>query len=318
MVRIPLALCVVLILAQPATSERPGDSTKDVGADSNVGCLKEPKEVQRLRIDKPGIYENYLVDGKWIDSTLVKIRADDVTLRNCEIRNGLGNGIFVDRKRVLIENCKIHHLLSGSYKNQDDAHAITGNPIDLTIRNCEIYLVSGDGLQFDPNRDPWDNILMENCTVWTAPLNEDAAGFKRGERPGENAVDTKQDNDNPRSNLTIRNCLFYGWKQPGQIDNMAALNIKNKVKVEVEGCVFRDNEISFRLRGGAGGKYEGALVKVKDCTVYSSDVAVRMEDEIENLKISGLAFGPDVKRKYQFAGGGVGDGYENVGEKKTD
>src|SRR5688500_2632312 len=37
------------------------------------GCGPNPKVVQRLVIDKPGIYENYLVDGQWNDGTLVKI-----------------------------------------------------------------------------------------------------------------------------------------------------------------------------------------------------------------------------------------------------
>ena len=284
-----------------------------IGSGGSVGCKLDPTVVQRLRITKSGTYENYLVDGKWIDSTLVKIKADNVTLRYCEIKNGLGNGIYVDSKHVVIDSCKIHHLLSGTYKKQDDAHGITGHPTDLTIRNCEIYLVSGDGVQFDPDRLPWDRVLVENCTIWTGPLLLDAAGFKKGQRPGENAVDTKQSNDNPRSKITFRNCLMYGWKQPGQIKNMAALNIKNKVNAVIEGCVFRDNEISLRLRGGTK-TYDGALVTVTDCAAYSSDVAVRIEDGLQNLKLSHLAIGKNVKRKYQMAGGKVGSGYENVYE----
>lgn len=106
---------------------------------------------------------------------------------------------------------------------------------------------------------------------------------------------------------------MYGWKQPGQIQNMAALNIKNKVSAVIEGCVFRDNEISLRLRGGSGA-YNGALVRVTDCAIYSTEIGVRIEDNIQNLTIARLAFGSEVKRKYQMAGNGAGSGYQNTGE----
>jgi hypothetical protein len=277
-----------------------------------VGCTDDPTLVQRLRITKPGVYTNYLVDGKWIDSTLVKIQADEVTLRHCEIRNGLGNGIYVDARHVVIDSCRIHHLLSGSYAKQEDAHGITGHPTAITIRNCEIYQVSGDAIQFDPDRLPWDRVLVENCTLWTGPLLRDAAGFRKGQRPGENAVDTKQRNDHSRSRITLRRCLVYGWRQPGQINLMAAFNIKNKVAATIEECVFRDNQVSLRLRGGSG-TYEGARVRISDCAIYSSAIAVRMEDALQDLTISGLALGVDVQRKYQFAGDGIGSGYRNTG-----
>jgi hypothetical protein len=40
----------------------------------------------------------------------------------------------------------------------------------LVIRNCDIGLVSGDSVQFDPDRGVWDDVLVENCTLWTGPL----------------------------------------------------------------------------------------------------------------------------------------------------
>ena len=52
-----------------------------VGAPRSIGCGPNAKRVKRLVIDKPGVYENYLVDGEWGGSTLVKINADNVTLR---------------------------------------------------------------------------------------------------------------------------------------------------------------------------------------------------------------------------------------------
>jgi hypothetical protein len=272
-----------------------------------------PQRVQRLSINRPGVYENILVDGEWTDGTLVKINADDVTLRNCEVRHGTHNAVTVYASNVVIDSCKIHHVLAGTFEQQRDAHGITGRPTNLTIRNCDIGLTSGDSIQFDPGRAPWDNVLIENCTLWTAPLSDDAAGFKRGQRPGENAVDTKQRSANPRSRMTIRNCLFFGWRQPASISNMAALNLKNHVEVQVENCLFRDNEICFRVRGGEG-EYGGARVTIENCAVYQSQVAVRAEDKIRDLKIRRLGFGEGVENKLDSAGGGAGPGFENAGE----
>src|SRR5688572_10407441 len=69
---------------------RAGDEPQGVkvGVQGTIGCGPDAKRVERLVISKPGVYENYLVDGKWGDSTLVKINADNVTLRRCEIRHG--------------------------------------------------------------------------------------------------------------------------------------------------------------------------------------------------------------------------------------
>ncbi|MCE9526748.1 MAG: right-handed parallel beta-helix repeat-containing protein [Planctomycetales bacterium] len=284
-----------------------------IGSDGMAGCRENPKKVDRLSIKSPGVYENLLVDGGWGESTLVKIVADDVTLRNCEIHSGRHNGVLVVGKNVVIESCKIHHVLAGTFKDQKDAHGIAGQPTKLVIRNCEISMVSGDCLQFDPGRGPWDDVLVENCTFKTGPLETDAAGFKKGERPGENAIDTKQKASNPRSRLTIRNCLFEGWKQPGQVSNLAALNLKNHVQVKVENCLFRDNEICLRLRGGEG-DYGGALVRVERCAVYESAVALRIEDKIRDLKIHGLGIGGGIGKKVVYAGGGAGTGFAMSGD----
>src|SRR5262249_22680110 len=164
---------------------------KPVGVQGPVGCLPNPKKVERLLITKPGVYENYLVDSAWAGGNRVKITADQVTLRRCEVRNATGNGVGVFGQDVLIEHCKIHHLLAGTFKDQKDAHGITGRWGNVTVRNCEICYVSGDAVQFDPDRRSTGNVLIEDCTFRTGPLPADAAGFKKGERPGENAVDTK-------------------------------------------------------------------------------------------------------------------------------
>ncbi len=280
------------------------------GTVGEVGCGTQPKRVQRLEITEPGVYENYLVDGEWIGSTLVKINADNVTLRNCEIRNGTHNAVTVYAKNVVIESCKIHHVLAGTFEEQKDAHGITGQPTGLVIRNCDIGLVSGDAVQFDPGRRPWGDVLIENCNLWTGPLPADAAGFRKGERPGENAVDTKQQVSNPRSNMTIRSCLMYGWNQPGQINNMAALNLKNHVEVRVERCLLRDNEICFRIRGG-GGELGGARVTIDHCAVYDSLVAIRAENRPEGFTVRRLGIGSGIERPLRVAGSGSPSDYEH-------
>jgi hypothetical protein len=300
-------------LALEPADEPAGVKRVKVGAQGPIGCGENPMRHQRLAITKPGVYENLLVDGQWVDGTLVKIQSDDVTLRHCEIRHGKHNAVTVYAKNVLIDSCKIHHVLSGKFDEQHDAHGITGRPTNLTIRNCDIGLTSGDSVQFDPGRGEWDNVLIENCTLWTGPLPADAAEFKRGQRPGENAVDTKQQTANPRSRLTIRNCLLYGWNQPGQIGNMAALNLKNHVAATVENCVFRDNEICFRLRGG-GGELGGARVTIVNCAVYDSLVAVRAESGVVDLKIHDLGIGEGIQQKLKIAGRPIGWGYENSDE----
>ena len=285
-----------------------------------VGPRGQPRRVKTLDITEKGVYEDYLVDQEGGARTeVIRIKADGAVLRNCEIRNGTRDGVGVHAADVLIENCRIHHFLAQTFKEQKDAHGITGRPTRLTIRNCEIYYVSGDAVQFDPARKPWTDVLIENCDFWTGPLPADAAGFRKGEQPGENAVDTKQLKTNPRSRMVIRNSVFHGFLKGGQISNMAALNLKNNVDVRVENCAFWDNEICLRLRGEgtkADNKYGGAHVTVQDCSFYTSDLAVRYEDKIEDLKLTNLAFGAGVKQKVRCIGG-QGRGFESSGERQA-
>jgi hypothetical protein len=284
------------------------------GCDASAGCLKNPRTVERLEITKSGTYENILVDSQWQPGNRVKITANDVTLRHCEIRNATGNGIAVFGKNVTIENCRIHHLLAGTFKNQKDAHGITGGWGNVTIRNCEIFQTSGDSVQFDPDRKSLGRVVIENCTFWTGPLSQDAAGFLKGETPGENAVDTKVRKGEPaRCELVIRDSWFYGWKQPGQVNLLAALNLKENITANISGCVFTENQVALRLRGP--GEHGGAHVNIDDCSIHDCAVGMRIEDMIEQLEISGISFGPNVVTRYHKIGGGHGEGFINVNEK---
>lgn len=305
--------CFVAVGASATTPE--SVPSKSVGTRGMVGCLENPQLTSRLEISKPGLYENIRIDAGGRGGNIVKITADDVILRNCEIFNGTGNGIGVFGTRVLIENCRIHHLLAGSYEDQHDAHGITGRWGDITIRNCDISYTSGDSIQFDPDRQSHGSVIIEDCRLWTGPLEEDAPGFKAGQRPGENAVDTKVPPGGARSKLVIRNCHFHGWNQPSQIENMAALNLKENVDAEIIHCVFEDNEIALRLRGP--GKNGGARVTVVDCAIYDSQIGVRAEDKIEFLKIDGLAFGGGVTERIRFVNGRPDAGYSFTGEAEA-
>jgi len=299
--------------AEPVAANARADARPGVSAANPPGTRGEPRRVKTLLIDKPGIYENYLVDAEWGEVDAVRIKADGVTLRNCEIRNGRKDAIEVYAADVIIENCKIHHFLAGSFKEQKDAHGITGRPVRLTIRNCEIGYLSGDCLQFDPGRGKWGDVVVENCRLFAAALPEDAGDFKKGESPGENGVDTKQVAANPRSKMTIRNCLIEGFSAGGQISNRAGLNLKNNVEVVVEKCWLMNNEIGLRLRGaGKSKELGGAQVVASDCVFEDCDTAIRAEEGIEEVKMLRPAFGAGVKVKLKQVGG---KGFKMVDEK---
>lgn len=290
------------------------------GLTGTVGARPDARRVQTLRIDRPGVYENILVDGDWSEQDLVRITADNVVLRNCTVRNGRRDGIEVYGRNVLIENCHIHHLLNGTFRAAKnlDAHGITGRPLNLTVRNTEISHVSGDALQFDPGRkaEPyaWDNVLVENCFLWTGPLDRDYADYKQGERPGENAFDSKVAPTGPRARITIRATLLKGWGH-GAIGNGAALNLKEKIQAVVDRCVFVENDIAFRCRG-PGDQRESAWVTAINCTVYQTSRVFRLEANVANVKIIHLATGEGVARDFDQAPG-PGEGYFVQGRREA-
>lgn len=283
-----------------------------IGAPPSVGAPKNAKTLHRLEITKPGVYENFILDGRGESGNLVKIMADNVTIRNAEITNGKGNAIGIFGNHIVIENVRIHHMLNGTYENQNDAHGISGRWGDTTIRNCDISYCSGDCIQFDPDRSSQGTVTIENCNLSTGPLPADAAGFKAGQRPGENAFDSKTKPDGPRCVLKMRNCFLHGFNQPSQISTCAALNLKENVDAEITHCVFDDCEVAFRVRGP--GKRGGAHVVASECAVYNTTLAIRAEDKIEELKLTGLAFGKDVKERLRFVNGKPTSGFENKGE----
>jgi hypothetical protein len=299
-----IATLIVLSAAETLKSQPNDNDSKPVGVHGEIGCLADPTRVDRLVITAPGTYSNYLVDGNWGTGNRVKIVADDVILRNCEIMNCAGNGVGVFATNVIIENCRIHHCLAGSFSTQKDAHGITGRWGNVTIRNCEIFYVSGDAIQFDPDRKSHGEVTVEDCTLWTGPLPEDTREFKKGERPGENGIDTKTKAKGERCRLIVRNCYFHGWNQPAQIANAAALNLKENVDALVEHCLLRDNELAFRLRGKTS--RGAAHVEIRNCAIYDTQIGARLEDKIDGLEVRGLLIGSGVKQTYKIIGKQLG------------
>src|ERR1044071_249028 len=126
-----LLLHILAIASADSPSATPASQPVAIGLTGPVGPRRATIPKQTLRVDKPGVYEDLLIDAQWADTDAVHIRADQVTLRNCEIRNALRDGVEVYGSDILIENCHIHHLLAATFVNQKDAHGITGRPTRL-------------------------------------------------------------------------------------------------------------------------------------------------------------------------------------------
>lgn len=84
---------------------------------------------------------------------------------------------------------------------------------------------------------------------------------------------------------------------------------------EVKECVFYDNEVAFRVRGPD--IRGGAQVSIVDCAIYDTQLGVRAEDKIEQLKISGIGFGSGVGDRIRFVNGKAGAGYVNTAEHEA-
>ena len=67
---------------------------------------------------------------------------------------------------------------------------VGGSSDGLWILGNQIYENSGDAIQFDPDRDPWDAMVIEDCDLYTDALPTNQASWTAGQIPGENAVDS--------------------------------------------------------------------------------------------------------------------------------
>lgn len=276
--------------------------------------------------ERPLLY-GLSISGNWVvvdgididhnkdDSDAIRVRsARGVTFRNMEIRNGTRDAFDVDNAdELLVEDVEIHHFLNGSFGSKDDSHglAITDSK-DVTVRRANIHHVSGDSVQVDPNRIPGrisDRILLEDSVFWTGPLQQNFnAGWRAGNSPGENALDTKVlqsgfENE-IRMQITLRNITAYGWTAVPEISNRAVFNLKEKITATLDRVTVYDSEIAFRVRGALG----NADTRISNAVVYNVGIAIRSENDLRNLEILNSTFGNGIAQMRRHAGGSGGTG----------
>jgi len=274
-----------------------------------------PPQIRRLTTSGAHTtFENLLIDHAKNSGDAVRLQsATNCVLRGLTVRNGTSDGLDADKADgLLIDGCLIHHFLAGSFTNQADAHGIVTTDTDgLTIRNTEVHHVTGDSFQTDPDRDTDtpNNILIEDCHFWTGPLETDFnSQWHAGERPGENAIDTKMVTENwdplPRMRITLRNIHAHGWKKDGYIGNKAVFNMKEKIEAVFDGVTVYDSEIAFRLRGTRG----NADVTIRNAAIYDCEHGIRAEDDLANLVLQNCTFGHGITNHITYAGGSGGTG----------
>ncbi len=235
-------------------------------------------------------------DSQYGDCTCVRAAGKSISFVDCEIRRAgtadgksSGDGLqFFDSADCLVEKCFIHHCLGSTGGERTDSHGIRLTQChDMTVRGCQIDLVSGDCLQVDPNRKEWDNVLIEGCklTGGKVAANDPYAHprYAVGACPGENAIDTKcPTKAKTRPRITVRDCAVFGFR--GTIGNAAAFNIKEDCEAVIDRCTIYDCEIGLRLRGPA-------RVRVTNCVLFDNDTHCRYEDNIPLLDIAHCTFG---------------------------
>jgi len=275
----------------------------------------------KIRVEQDDItIEGLVFDWQFCSSDGIRIYNDRVTLRDCELRNTGGSGKPAGDAlelngcdRALIENCYVHHCLTGAPGVQQDAHGITGYPTNAVIRNTTVAYITGDAIQFSPSRRPWGPVLVEGCDLLTGPLPPGllpGTDWKEGDIPGENGLDTKQTEQNPRSRIVLRDCRVHGFKDVISMGGSnAAINAKDHVEVLLDRCTVYNNDWGFRLRGAGSYTSTGSYDTLTNCVMYDNVKAVRYENEIRNLRIYNCTFGVASGAPFQSAGG-HGSGFE--------
>jgi hypothetical protein len=261
--------------------------------------------VQVKNTEGPVVFEDLTLHGEYRRlrglSTL-QYREHPITLRRVEVKEfGLDCVHFRRAHEAVVEESQIHHCLLWD-QGRRDAHGIFSDAIRLTVRDTDIGMVSGDAVQQSPNRTGWESLTIERSRLWTAPLAADTAGFQAGVVPGENALDTKVCfragcTQGRRPTVAIRDVVMHGWRG-GLITNMAALNLKEAVDVEIDGVTIHDSEIAIRARGAGSlatpNLEQHARIRARNLRIHDVNVAVRAEDGIAVLDIDRMALGANV------------------------
>lgn len=192
---------------------------------------------------------------------------------------------------ILFDSSVIHHCVRQFDPDSNaDAHGITGDSVfDLTVRDSEIYLVTGDAVQLSPSREPWDNVLVERTTMWSGRLDLSVNGWSEGDVIGENAFDTKVgdelNGDGTRPQATFRDVVAYGWRN--SISNQAAFTIKEEVDFVLDGATIYDSEIGGRLRAPA-------QIRWQNVVMYDLDLGFRLEEGLTSPLIYNTTFGGQI------------------------
>lgn len=265
-----------------------------------------------MNVGQPYItVEDLVLDGGWGTQDILKVYSTGnyLVLRGVEIKNTQWDAVDMTAPSdVLVENCTIHDAVYINNGVRVDAHGIVTEGVqNLTVRNTEIYYVSGDAIQLQYGG--WNNVLVEDSHLWSGPLPSARGGANAGDNVGEDGIDTKFHVADGRDRLTIKNTRVHGWGRGGNplYASSAGLNIKHNVEVTIDGVSAYDNNYTFRLRGpGSNGE---AWVTLMNSVIHDSNIGVRYEDGINNLHIYNSTFGNNIGSLFQSAGG-YGSGLE--------
>jgi len=262
-----------------------------------------------LSLNQPNtVVEGITFDGNWAadDAVRISASADNSILRNIEVMQSSRDCVDIDSPTgLLIEDSVIHDCINFPSGTRSDAHGIvTLGAQDFTVRDTEIYYVSGDAIQLQ--YDGWDNVLVEDCKLWNGPLPSTRGGAPAGANPGEDGIDTKYYEADGRGTLTMRNITAYGW-DGDYVSNGAAFNLKHNIQATIDGVTCHDNEICFRVRG-PGGENGGAWATIINALIHDNNRAFRYEDSVENLKIYNNIFASNGQALE--SAGGYGSGFD--------
>ena len=249
------------------------------------------------------VVERMIFDAAYAPRNTLEITtgSQSVVLRGVQVRRSSRDCVDIGAAaNVLIEESLIHRCLNPD-GGRTDAHGIVAGAVQgLTIRDTEIHSFSGDAIQLQRtgtrHAPGWDNVLIERCRFWLAPLAEAENGFPAGTVTGENALDTKVADTSPRAKITIRDTQAWGFGG-GLIRLQAAFNLKEKIDATVDRVTVWASEIAFRVRGDGAGP-NGALVQVQNTVFYDVAVGIRYEDDIERLRVWNTTFGSGVSRAF--------------------
>ena len=254
------------------------------------------------------VVDGLVLDGHYGPRAAVKVTSgiQSLVLRQVEVRRSSRDCITIgSAANVLIEDSIIHHCLNPA-NGRTDAHGIVASAVrGLTVRNTEIHTFSGDAIQLNrqhtPDSPAWDNVLIEGCRLWLAPLTRAENGFPAGIVPGENAVDTKVTPGSPRAHITIRDTQAWGFgfgPRQAHDDLGEAFNLKENIDATLDGVTVWDSAIAFRVRGSRTGP-NGAWVRIQNAAVWNVQVGVRYEDDVQHLRVWNTTFGIGVGRAFE-------------------